>query len=258
MDALPRAEADLLLEGPAREVQPGLVEVVRHARGVVGPDHHGRGVGHEAEPLLALPQGLLGAAPLGHVVDDADDAHDLAGGVAVRAVGRDGPAGVARLRNRVGDVFGGGGLAAERPLEQPVDAVLAQEGKDLEGPPAEHALRRQARHLLHVAVPDDVAQLPVVDDDPFAGAVDDLLPELVGLLELLARALSLRDVLDDALVVEEAARRVAHGPRSLANGDDLPAVPLPLQLHVVDFAFALEPLEELRGAPWDRRRCRAC
>ncbi len=79
---------------------------------------------------------------------------------------------------------------------------------------------------------------------PFAGAGDDLLPELVGFLQLLAGALSLGDVLDDALVVEQPPGRVAHRAGALADRDDLAAVALPLELHVVDLALALEFLEE--------------
>ena len=245
MDVVPRPEADFLRERAPREVQPRLVEVGRQALRVVRPDHHGRGVGHESEALFALAESLLGAAPLGDVVDDADHAHGLAGRIAVRAVGRDRPARFAGLRNRIGDVLGGGGVAAQRPREQLVDAALAKEREGVERPPAEHALRRQAGHLLHVAVEDDVSQVAVVDDDALAGAVDDLLPELVGFLQLLARALPLGDVLDDAFVVEKSSRGVADGAGPFADRDDLPAVALPLQLHVVDFARALEPVQEL-------------
>ncbi len=244
MDAVARAEPELLLEGAAGEVEPGLVEVGRHALRIVGPDHHGRRVGHAAEALLALPQRLLRAPAFGDVVDDPDHAHDLAGRVAVRPVGGDEPAGVAGLGNRVPHVRGRRGIAPEGPLEEPVDALFAQERKELERPAADDLARGQARHPLHVLVPDDQTQVPVVDDDALAGAGDDLLPELVGLLQLLAGTFALGDVLDDALVVEEPPGRVAHGAGALPDRDDLAAVALPLQLHVVDLALALETLEE--------------
>ena len=244
VDGFARPEPQLPLERAAGEVEPGLVEVGRHALRVVGPDHDGRRVGHAAETLLALAQGLLGAAALRDVVDDADHADDLPGRVAVGAVRRDQPAGVAGLGDRVPDVGGGSRVAAEGALEQPVDALFAQEREDVEGPAAEDLAGGQARHALHVLVPDDQPQVPVVDDDPFAGAGDDLLAELVGFLELLAGALSLRDVLDHTLVVEQPPRRVSDRTGALADGDDLAAVALPLELHVVDLALALEFLEE--------------
>ena len=226
------------------EVEPGLAEVRALPAGVVHPDHHGSGIRHRAEAPLALAQGLLGTAALRHVVDDADDADDLAGGIAVRAVGGDRPAALVGLGDRVRHVPGGGGLAGERSLEQGEDPVLLEEGQDVEGLAPEDLLRRQPGHLLHVPVPDDVAQVAVVDDDAFSGAGDDLLAELVGLLELLAGAAALRDVLHDAFVVKQAPGGVTHRPGALAHRDDLAAVALPRELQVVDLALPLEALEK--------------
>ena len=216
VDAVARAAAELLREGPSGEVEPRLVEVGGHAVGVVHPDHHGRGVRHAAEPLLALAQRLFVAAALGHAADDADDADDFAGGVAVRAVRADDPAGAPGLLDLEEEVAGGHDLPVERGFEQ-LEAGTADDRGHVERGAAEGAFGGDARELLHVAIPHDAALGPVVDDDAFARAGDDLLAELVGLLELRARAPALGDVLDEPLVAEQAAR-ADRGPRGCSRG----------------------------------------
>ena len=201
VDAVPGALSELLLERAPGEIDPGLVEVGRHALGVVHPDHDGRGVGDQAEPLFAFAQGLLAAAALRDVADDADDSHDFAGGVAVRAERAHDPARPARPLDREEEVPGGDRFAGEGAAEQLVSDPPGVRGH-VEGASAERAVGRDPGQLLHVSVPDDAAQRPVVDDDSLARARDDLVAELIGLLELLARPAALGDVLDEALVVE--------------------------------------------------------
>ena len=80
----------------------------------------------------------------------------------------------------------------------------------------------------------------VVDDDALARPGDDLFAELVGFLELRARAPALGDVLDQALVAEQAAPRIADGADVLAHPDELAAVALPADLEVLDLALLVE------------------
>src|SRR5580704_760012 len=71
VDSFCPAVSKLRLQGPAGEVEPGLIEVVAQLVETRCPDHHRSGVGDQAEPLLALQQRLLRPLALGNVLGGA-------------------------------------------------------------------------------------------------------------------------------------------------------------------------------------------
>ena len=191
--------------GKPHDLRGGLAEQGLHAgvhqhileRAVLDEDAVRGRLEDGAEVFLALAQGLLGELALGDVVDHGDDADDLPAGVAVGGVGARNPARLSALGDIVGEIRRRDRGPIECPVQQDVHALLPEVGEDLEGVRAQDFLGRQSRQFLHEAVPDDVAALAVVDDDPLVGAGDDLLVEALRFPQRLLAALSLRDVLVD-------------------------------------------------------------
>ena len=127
---------------------------------------------------------------------DAIDADDLPAGVAMRSVRVQGPAASTGLGDHVFELAR---LWLARPMtlrrSSPMPAAMTS-GKMSRRPSAENAVRGQARQLLHRGVPDDVTEVEVEDDQPFAGAGDDRLDEGVPLAHGGLGAAAIRHVLD--------------------------------------------------------------
>lgn len=121
------------------------------------------------------PRSILGASALGHVADHADDGDDAGLRVATRHITVRFPrlaTGLRHVHQHVGqrDRFACQGAAAKD-----VDALTAQEVKEVGHRLAQHLVGAHAGQLLHEAVPVHVAQLAVVDDDILGGALGDLI-----------------------------------------------------------------------------------
>ena len=65
-------------------------------------------------------------------------------------------------------------VKSQRPLQQQIDTLFQKVGKDFRRSLAEDMHGGQAGQLLHEVVPEKVAEVAVVDDDAFAGVIDDL------------------------------------------------------------------------------------
>ncbi len=78
VNALRPAAAHLLFDGPPREVQPLLVEVITALVCVRAPDQYWRGISQFSKPLLTLAIGLFSPMPLGDISEDDDSTLDLA------------------------------------------------------------------------------------------------------------------------------------------------------------------------------------
>src|SRR5215470_12831941 len=61
MNTLGPAVAELLLDPTACKGDPAIIDESTEFVGAAHPDHHRRGVGHQAKPLLALAHRFVGA-----------------------------------------------------------------------------------------------------------------------------------------------------------------------------------------------------
>ena len=71
------AVSELSFVRPSGELEPGAIDVVTALVGTRHPEHHRRGIGHQAEALLALAQPVLDFDELGDVGGDTQHAHGV-------------------------------------------------------------------------------------------------------------------------------------------------------------------------------------
>ena len=99
-------------------------------------------------------------------------------------------------------------------------------GKELQRVLADHALGRHSAQLLHEAIPHDVAEGVVVDDDALAGAGDDLGGELVGVAQPPLDLFAFLDRAGEAVDVDADLELFLGLPGERPKGLDLPLVEL--------------------------------
>ena len=163
---------------------------------------------------------LFGGLALGDVANESDDAGDIPFRIVVGTINARDPAATIGARNVIEDVRRRDLLAAHGAREKFVHMLLAKMRKDFRRHSADHVGGRQSGHE---SIEDDVAKVAVVNDDAFAGVLDDFGRELMRLAQRPLGAHGLHLSHDDVESDDEECRRDDdlgrfHVQRSLCDG----------------------------------------